>query len=143
MGLQSRIWTCALGAGLLAACQGGGAAGNNAVTADNAANGAATNSQNVAAAAPVDASAQTGPVARPADSALPAPCQQVIRETQTCIDNLTGSSAGFREGWLRDALQSNRETWASAYDDSYRGPICQQSLETLHSRTADWHCGIR
>jgi hypothetical protein len=140
MRLGTRIWTCALGAALVAACQqSGGPANNGSAAAGNAANAQAP-AQTAAPA--VDPASQTGPVALASDSALPAPCQQVIREVQTCIDHLSGNQAGFREGWLRTSLHSSRGSWASAYDDSYRGPVCEQDLATLHRRTADWSCGI-
>lgn len=124
----------------LSACQqnGGNAAGNAA------GNGSATNTANASTAAAPAASnpaMQTGPVALATDSSLPAPCQTVVRETQTCIDNLAGSQAGFREEWLRSMLASSRSTWASAADDSYRGPVCEQDLRTLRQRVSGWDCG--
>lgn len=137
------MWTCALGAILVAACQQGGGDASNAASAATGNAASARTPAPAAKAAPVDAASQTGPVALASDSNLPAPCRQVIREVQTCIDNLTGNQAGFREGWLRSILDSNRGSWASAYDDSYRGPLCEQHLSALHSRTATWNCGIR
>jgi hypothetical protein len=143
MRVGTGYWRCAIGAALLAGCQqGGGDANNGAGAAGNAANVQA--SAPAAPAAPaVDPASQTGPVALASDSSLPAPCQTIVREVQTCIDNLSGNQAGFREGWLRSILDSNRGSWASAHDDSYRGPLCEQHLDALHSRTATWNCGIR
>jgi hypothetical protein len=119
-------------------------AGNNAA-GDNATNASATaNATNAAAAAPAQAQApQTGPVALASDSSLPAPCQTVVRETQACIDNLTGDQAQFRQDWLRSMLASSRSTWASAADDSYRGPVCEQDLRTLRERVSGWNCAAR
>lgn len=117
--------------------------------AGNAADNAATNGSNAAATtnagatATPPAPAQTGPVALAADSGLPAPCQTVVRETQACIDNLGGNQATFREEWLRSMLNSSRSTWASAQDDSYRGPVCEQDLRTLRQRVAGWECAAR
>jgi hypothetical protein len=112
---------------------------------DNAASntGTATNTANAGAAATPPAQTpapQTGPVALASDSSLPAPCQTVVRETQACIDNLSGTQAAFRQDWLRSMLTSSRSTWASAADDSYRGPVCEQDLRTLRQRVADWDC---
>ena len=126
---------------VLSGCQQG--AGN---AADNAAGNAATgNTTNTAAAAtPAPAPApQTGPVALASDTSLPAPCQTVVRETQACIDHLTGDQAAFRQDWLRSMLTSSRSTWASAQDDSYRGPVCEQDLRTLRERVAPWNCSAR
>jgi hypothetical protein len=140
MRFGTRLWTCAIGAVLATACQqGGGQANNGTGAAGNAAN---AQTANASAPAAVDPATETGPVALASDSNLPAPCQTVIREVQTCIDHLAGNQAGFREGWLRTSLASSRGTWASAYDDSYRGPVCEQDLAQLHRRTADWNCGI-
>jgi len=145
MRLGTRICSCAIGVALATACQqGGGQANNGFEAAGNAANAQAANASAPAAApAAVDPADQTGPVALASDSNLPAPCQRVIREVQTCIDNLSGDQAAFRQGWLRTSLHSSRGSWASAHDDSYRGPVCEQDLETLHRRTADWNCGVR
>jgi hypothetical protein len=142
MKFGARFWTCAIGASLMAACQqGAGPANNGAEAAGNGANAQAPASAPAAAAN--TAAPQTGPVALASDSALPAPCQTVVREVQTCIDHLSGDEKAFREDWLRTSLNSSRQTWASAYDDSYRGPVCAQDLQTLHSRTATWNCGVR
>ena len=122
----------------LSGCQqdGGNTAGNAATNS-----GAATNTANAAAAAPApDPATQTGPVALAADASLPAPCQTVVRETQACIDHLSGNQAAFREEWLRSMLASSRSTWASAHDDSYRGPVCEQDLRTLRQRVAGFNC---
>ena len=121
---------------------GNTAAGNeaNAGTAANATN--ASNAATTATPAPAQAP-QTGPVALATDSGLPAPCQTVVRETQACIDNLTGDQAAFRQDWLRSMLTSSRSTWASAADDSYRGPVCEQDLRTLRERVRPWNCGAR
>jgi hypothetical protein len=119
----------------LCGCQqnGGNAAGNAATNTGSAAN--------VAAAAPApDPATQTGPVALAADASLPVPCQTVVRETQACIDHLSGNQAAFREEWLRTMLASSRSTWASAQDDSYRGPVCEQDLRTLRQRVSGFDC---
>ena len=136
-----------MAAGLLFAAlsgcqQNAGNASDNA--AANA--GAPANTANTAAATSTPAPAavpETGPVALATDSSLPAPCQTVVRETQTCLDHLTGNQADFRTEWLRSMLTSSRSTWASAHDDSYRGPVCEQDLRTLRSRVADWSCAAR
>ena len=126
----------------LSGCQqnGGNTAGNAATNT-----GAAGNATNAAAAAAPAANpaTQTGPVALATDASLPAPCQTVVRETQTCLDNLTGDQADFRKDWLRSMLTSSRSTWASAQDDSYRGPVCEQDLRTLRQRVSTWECAAR
>ena len=140
--MKQIVATGLLAAALCACQQGAGNASGNA--ADNAANAAAASPANSAAATAAPAAApQTGPVALAGDSSLPAPCQTVIRETQACIDNLTGDQAAFRQDWLRSMLTSSRGTWASAQDDSYRGPVCEQDLRTLRQRVAPWNCGAR
>jgi hypothetical protein len=119
----------------------GNAAGGNEANAGTAAN--ATNA-GAAATPPAQTQApQTGPVALASDSSLPAPCQTVVRETQACIDHLSGDQAAFRQDWLRSMLASSRSTWASAQDDSYRGPVCEQDLRTLRERVAGWNCAAR
>ena len=127
----------------LSGCQqnAGNASDNAAANA-----GATANTANIAAATSTPAPAavpETGPVALATDSGLPAPCQTVVRETQACIDNLTGDQAAFRQDWLRSMLASSRSTWASAQDDSYRGPVCEQDLRTLRERVSGWNCGAR
>ena len=132
--------TCTIGAALAAACQQDpGQAGN----AEGDGPGNAANVQAPAPAPAVDPADQTGPVTLATDAGLPEPCQTVVRETQACIDHLSGAQAGFREGWLRTMLHSSRQTWASAQDDSYRGPVCEQDIRTLHQRTAEWGCAAR
>lgn len=141
--------SCTIGAVLTAACQQGpGQAGNaqgeapgNVSNASNASS--ASNAQASAPPSAPDPADQTGPVALASDAGLPQPCQSVVRETQACIDNLSGAQAGFREGWIRTSLASSRQTWASAQDDSYRGPVCEQDLRTLRQRTAEWGCAAR
>jgi hypothetical protein len=118
-------------------------AGNEANNAATNAGAPAANATNTAASAPAPAAPETGPVTLASDSSLPAPCQTVVRETQACIDNLTGDQAAFRQDWLRSSLTSSRSTWASAADDSYRGPVCEQDLETLRRRVATWNCAAR
>lgn len=143
--LGGRIMRQVVAAGLLivALCGCQQNAGN---AADNGAgNAAAGNTANTAAAAtPAPAPVpQTGPVTLATDSSLPAPCQTVVRETQACIDHLTGDQAAFRQDWLRSMLTSSRSTWASAQDDSYRGPVCEQDLRTLRDRVSSWNCAAR
>lgn len=127
----------------LSGCQqnAGNAAGDNAA---NASTGSSATNAGAAATPPAQPQApQTGPVALASDSSLPAPCQTVVRETQACIDNLSGDQAAFRQDWLRSMLASSRSTWASAQDDSYRGPVCEQDLRTLRERVAGWNCAAR
>lgn len=128
----------------LSGCQqnGGNGAGNASTNA-----GTATTTTNASAivtppAAP-DPATQTGPVALASDASLPAPCQTVVRETQACIDNLSGPRAAFHEERLRLGLASSRETWASAQDDSYRGPMCERHLQALRQRVAEFGCATR
>lgn len=134
----------------LAGCQqnAGNVAGNTITNTSTTTNTSTlTNTINASAsatpsAAP-DPATQTGPVALASDASLPAPCQTVVRETQACIDNLSGNQAGFREEWLRSMLASSRSTWASAQDDTYRGPVCEQDLRTLRQRVAGFDCAAR
>lgn len=127
----------------LSGCQqnAGNMAGNAATNTSTATN--TTNASASATPPAEDPAAQTGPVARASDSSLPAPCQTVVRETQACIDNLSGTQAAFREEWLRTMLASSRSTWASAQDDSYRGPVCEQDLRTLRQRVSGFDCAAR
>jgi hypothetical protein len=140
MKLRLAMLSCTIGAVVTAACQQGpGQAGN----AQGEAPGNAANAQASAPPSAPDPADQTGPVALASDAGLPEPCRTVVRETQACIDNLSGAQAGFREGWVRTSLASSRRTWASAQDDSYRGPVCEQDLRTLRQRAADWGCAAR
>lgn len=131
----------ALFAAALSGCSGntGNETGNAAANAGTP----AANAANTAASTPAPEAPQTGPVTLASDSSLPAPCQTVVRETQACIDNLTGDQVAFRQDWLRSMLTSSRSTWASAADDSYRGPVCEQDLRTLRERVRPWNCGAR
>jgi len=139
------IGVAAIAASMLCACQqsaGNNVAAGNAMPA-NAGAPAGNIAQSSTNGAVPDPAAQTGPVALASDATLPAPCQTVVRETQACIDNLSGAQAAFREEWLRVGLDSSRRTWASAQDDSYRGPVCEQDLRTLRQRVAPWDCAAR
>lgn len=141
--MKSRLafFSCTIGAVLTAACQ------QDPGPAVNAQGEAPGNAANAQAAAPAPAAPDpadaTGPVALASDSSLPEPCQTVVRETQSCIDNLSGAQAGFRESWARSSLASSRATWASAHDDTYRAPVCEQDLTTLRERVAEWECAAR
>jgi hypothetical protein len=145
---RGRIMKQVVAAGLLfialSGCQqnAGNVAGNTATNTSTATNTTNASASATPPAAP-DPATQTGPVALASDASLPAPCQTVVRETQACIDNLSGNQAAFREEWLRSMLASSRSTWASAYDDSYRGPVCEQDLRTLRQRVAGFDCAAR
>jgi len=132
----------------LSACQqnAGNVAGNSVVGNSATNSSTATNLRNASTSAtppPEDSTAQTGPVALASDASLPAPCQTVVREIQACIDNLSGAQAAFREEWLRSMVASSRRSWATAYDDSYRGRVCEQDLRAVRQRVAGFDCAAR
>lgn len=128
---------------ILSACQQNATAPSANVSQTNSTNDTAsaapTAPQPPAAAAP-DASMATGPLALSSDASLPARCQEVVREAQSCLDNMRGEPADrqFREQSLRRALDSDRRGWPAAQDDTYRTTICGADLATLRTQEAGY-----
>ena len=131
---------------LQTACQQGGNSASTSNTSEtNSANASASAAP--APAAP-DPSMATGPVALASDASLPAPCQEVVRAAQVCVDNLHSEggarSAEMRAGYeqnVRQALRLARDTWALAPNEPNRSHLCALDLGAMQSSQRDYHCG--
>jgi len=120
---------------LQAACQQGATPGStNNISETNSVNASASAAPAPSAPAAPDPAIATGPVALATDASLPAICQEFVRATQSCLDNLPeDADRASREQNLRSALQRGRVSWAGAADDTYRTAICGTDLAALQA----------
>lgn len=89
-----------------------------------------------------------GPLTLAADAALPSECQEAVRAAQSCLDTMQDGEVqlfprALRERNLRRLMLQMRRRWASAQDDSYRAPICQDDLAMIRRRQAELGCQTR